>query len=614
MPRSSKRSRVARGAARRARRPRPAPAVRPGHVSDNFAVARLFDLMGDVLEIKGENPFRIRAYRRAATNLRTLTEDVATLAREERLDEVPGIGSDLAGKIVEYLDTGRIKDLEDARRGVPRGVVELMNVPGIGPTTAKVLYEKRGVTSLDRLEKLARAGALRGTRGIGAKTEQNILKGLAIVRAGQERMPLAEALRLGEELVEQLRRVPGVRRAELAGSLRRRKDTIGDIDVLVATSRPEAVMRTFVALPQAREVLEQGATKAAIRHREGIQVDLRVVEPDCFGAALAYFTGSKQHNIRLRERALKKGLTISEYGVFRVRGGRRIAGATEEEVYASVGLPWIPPELREDAGEIEAAEQGRLPRLIEPGDIAGDLHCHTNASDGHHSIEELVEAAARRGYAYVLIADHSPATRVTGGLSAADLARHVRRIRAVQKKHPGITVLAGTECDILADGTLDYPDHVLAELDLVVAAVHGNLKQPKKVMTERLCRALANPHVDVLGHPTGRLIGERAPYDVDLDAVLRAAKQHGKAVEINARPERLDLCDVHARRAHELGVRVAISTDTHTLDDLECIALGVATARRGWIERDQVINAWPAEKLLAWAQHGRAAARQRAAS
>ncbi len=613
MPRASKRPRVARGAARRARGPRPAPAVRPGHVSDNFAVARLFDLMADVLEIKGENPFRIRAYRRAATNLRTLTEDVATLAREQRLEEVPGIGSDLAGKIVEYLETGRITDLEEAQRGIPDGVVELMKVPGIGPTTAKVLYEERGVTSLDRLETLARAGALRGTRGIGARTEQNILKGLAIVRAGQERMPLAKALRLGEEIVEQLRRVPGVRRAELAGSLRRRKDTIGDIDVLVTADQPDAVMRAFVALPQTLEVLERGVTKAAIRHREGIQVDLRVVEPDCFGAALAYFTGSKQHNIRLRERALKKGLTISEYGVFRVRGGSRVAGATEEEVYASVGLPWIPPELREDAGEIEAAAEGRLPRLVEPGDIRGDLHCHTAASDGHSSIEELVEAAERRGYAYVLISDHSAATRVAGGLSASELARHVRRIRAVQEKHPGITVLVGTECDILADGALDYPDHVLAELDLVVAAVHSKLKQPKQEMTERLCRALANPHVDVLAHPTGRLIGERAPYDVDLDAVLRAAKRHDKAVEINARPERLDLCDVHARRAHELGVRLAISTDAHTVDELGCIALGVATARRGWIERDEVINTWPVEKLLAWARRG-GTAREQAAS
>jgi DNA polymerase (family 10) len=405
-----------------------------------------------------------------------------------------------------------------------------------------------------------------------------------------------------------------VRRAELAGSLRRRKDTIGDIDVLVTASRPDAVMQAFIGLPQAAEVVERGRTKAAIRHREGIQVDLRVVEPECFGAALAYFTGSKQHNIRLRERALKKGLSISEYGVFRTRGGRRIAGATEEEVYASVGLPWIPPELREDAGEIDAAAAGRLPHLIELRDLKGDLHCHTTASDGHHTVDALVAAAEKRGYAYVLVSDHSPAARVAGGLSAADLVKHVRRIRAVQKAHPGITVLAGTECDILADGTLDYPDEVLAELDLVVAAVHGSLKQPKRVMTERLCRALAHPHVDILGHPTGRLIGERAPYEVDLDAVLRAAKSHGKAVEINARPERLDLSDVHARRAHDLGVLVAISTDAHVLDDLASIGLGVATARRGWTCRREVINAWPVEKLLAWAQRRHRRPRERAAS
>jgi DNA polymerase (family 10) len=578
-------------------------------VSDNFAVARLFDRMADVLEIKGENPFRIRAYRRAATNLRTLTEDVATLAREERLEEVPGIGADLAGKIVEYLETGQVEDLESARRGVPAGVIELMNVPGIGPTTAKTLYEKRHVTGIDRLEKLARAGELRGTQGIGAKTEQNILKGIALVRAGQERMPLAEALKLGEELVAELRRVPGVRRAELAGSLRRRRDTIGDIDVLVTAGRPEAVMEAFVTLPQAAEVVESGRTKAAMRHREGIQVDLRVVEPECFGAALAYFTGSKQHNIRIRERALKRGLTISEYGVFRVKSGRRVAGATEEDVYASVGLPWIPPELREDAGEVEAAQQGRLPRLVALDDIRGDLHCHTRASDGHHTIEELVAAAERRGYSYVLVSDHSASARVAGGLDAAAMKRHIGRIRAVQKARSRITVLAGTECDILADGSLDYPDTLLAEFDLVVVAVHAGLKQSRQAMTERLCRALAHPRAHVLGHPTGRLIGARAPYDFDLDAVLRTAKRHDKAVEINARPERLDLSDVHARRAHELGVRVAISTDAHTLDDLSAIGLGVATARRGWTERSDVINAWPVGKLLAWARRERPGAR-----
>ena len=579
----------------------------------NFAVASQFDLMADVLELKRENPFRIRAYRRAAQNLRALAEDAATLAREGRLDDVPGFGADLAGKVKEYVETGRIAALAEARRGVPRGVIELLGVPGIGPLTAKRLYERYGVTGLGKLERMARAGKLRGLRGIQAKTEQNILKGIAIVRAGQERMPLGTALPLGDEIARALRAVPGVRAVALAGSLRRRRDTVGDIDVLVTSKRPAAVMHAFLALPQVADVVEHGPTKAAIRHRAGIQVDLRVVEPEAFGAALAYFTGSKQHNIHIREMGRKKGLTISEYGVFRAKSGRRVAGATEEEVYAAVGLPWIAPELREDAGEIEAALAGSLPRLLETRHLKGDLHCHTKASDGHHTIDALVEAAQRRGYTYVVVSDHSRSTRIAGGLTARELAAHVKRIRAAQKSHPRITVLAGSECDILPDGSLDYPDHLLAELDLVVAAVHGTLKQSKRAMTRRICAALANPHVDVLAHPTGRLIGTRAPYDVDIEAVLRAAKRYGKAVEINAHPERLDLCDRHARRAHELGVLVAVSTDTHVLDDLASIDLGVATARRGWTEPSHVINTWPLRKLVNWTRHpvGRKAAAER---
>ncbi|HSF06441.1 MAG TPA: helix-hairpin-helix domain-containing protein [Methylomirabilota bacterium] len=414
----------------------------------NFALARLFDLMADVLELKGENPFRIRAYRRAARNLESLSEDVEAFARQGRLEEIPGIGEDLAGKITEYLKTGRIKEVEAARKGIPPGVVALMNVPGIGPKTARLLYGEEGITTLERLEKLARAGRLRGRHGIQAKTEANILKGIALVRGGQ-----------------------------------------------VTSARPAGVMRAFGALPQVAEVLERGSTKASIRHRDGIQVDLRVVEPECFGAALAYFTGSKQHNIRIRDMAAKRGLKISEYGVFRAASGRRIAGATEEEVYEAVGLPWIPPELREDQGEIEAALEGRLPTLLSGDDIRGDLHCHTNASDGSHPIEALVAAAVKRGYDYVAVCDHSPSARVAGGLDANELAAHVKKIRAVQEQHPSIRVLAGSECDILPDGRLDYPDEVLAQLDLVVAAVHSVFKQPRREMTRRIVSALGNPYV-----------------------------------------------------------------------------------------------------------------------
>ncbi len=571
----------------------------------SYEIARLFERMADVLELKGENPFRIRAYRRAAQNLETLSEDVETLAREGHLENIPGVGADLAGKIAEYLRTGHIKEIDAACRTVPRGVVELLEVPGIGPKTARQLYEREGVTSLAKLERLAAAGKLRGLRGIQARTEQNIVRGIQLFRGGQARMPLGRALPLGRELVHALEAVRGVKTVTLAGSLRRMKETVGDIDLLAISTEPAAVIKAFTGLRQVAEVLERGTTKAAIRHREGLQVDLRVMEPECFGAALAYFTGSKQHNIRIREMGMKRGLKISEYGVFREKSGRRIAGASEEEVYAAVGLPWIPPELREDAGEVEAARAKRLPHLISVGEIHGDLHCHTNASDGHHSIEALVDAAAARGYAYVAVTDHSRATRVAGGLTIEELRAHVRRIRAVAKKHPAITVLAGSECDILPDGRLDYPDGVLGELDLVIASVHTRFKQSKREMTKRICTALANPHVHVLGHPTGRLLGERDPYALDLDEVLRAAKRHGKALEINGYPDRLDLCDVHARRARDAGVLLAIGTDTHMLDHLGYMELGVATARRGWVEAPCVINTWPAEKLRTWLRAGR---------
>ena len=576
-----------------------------GQGAKNFEIARLFDRMADVLEIKSENPFRIRAYRRAALNLRSLTEDVAVLASEERLDEVPGIGVDLAGKVAEFLATGRVKEIEATRRTIPAGVVELMSVPGIGPKMAKRLYAHEGVTGINRLEKLARAGKLRGHAHIGAKTEENILHGIAIVRGGRARMALGEALPLGRELVRMLADLPDVRRICLAGSLRRMRDTVGDIDLLVTSTKPVAVMRAFVGLPPVAAVLEQGQTKASVRHREGIQVDLRVVEPACFGAAFVYFTGSKQHNIRLREMAMKRGLKISEYGVFREKTGRRLAGRTEEEVYDAVGLPWIAPELREDAGEIAAAVAGELPRLVTLDDVRGDLHCHTKASDGHATIEALVTAAEARGYEYVAVTDHSRSARVAGGLSLDELRAHLRRIREVQRTHPKIRVLAGSECDILPDGRLDYPDAALAELDLVIGAVHGRFKQPRAEMTRRLCRALSHPALTILAHPTGRLIGERDPYDVDLEAVLRTAKIHRKAVEINAYPTRLDLDGVHARRAHELGVMIAIGTDTHMLDHLRHMELGIGTARRGWITKREVVNTWPLDRLLAWTSTAR---------
>ena len=567
----------------------------------NLEIARSFDLIADLLELKGENAFRVRAYRRAAQNLSTLTEDVGSLAARGRLDDIPGVGSDLAGKIDEYLKTGRMETLEALRREVPTGLADLMSVPGVGPKTARLLHERLKLTGLAQLEALARAGKLRGLPGIQAKTEQNLLRGIALVRGGQARMPLGRALPLAEEIARALERVSGVKRVEPAGSVRRRKETVGDLDILVTSTDPESVMDAFVGLPVVADVIERGPTKASVRHREGIQVDLRVVEPAAFGAALQYFTGSKEHNIRIREMAVRKHLKISEYGVFKEPGGKRIAGASEEEVYAAVGLPWIPPELREDSGEIEAARAGRLPALVELDDIRGDLHCHTNATDGHHTVEALVAAARRRGYAYVLVSDHSRSTRIAGGLTPNEALAHLEKIRVVGRKQRSIAVLAGSECDILPDGTLDYPDHVLAQMDVVVAAVHSRFKQPRAEMTRRICRALENPFVNILAHPTGRLIGLREPYDADLEAVFATALRHGKAIEINSYPERLDLNDIQARRARDLEVLLAINTDTHALDQLDTMRLGVATARRAWVGPAEVINTWSLDKLRAWA-------------
>lgn len=563
-------------------------------------IAKLFHEIADLLEIKDENTFKIRAYRRAAMNLESLTEEIEAVAARGGLAEIAGIGKDLAAKIQQAIETGHMEYLEELRTEIPRGVVELMAIPGVGPKTAKLLFQQLQVDSVERLEAFALQGKLLGLPGIKQKTVENILKGIQVVKAGRERMPLGRALPLAHELVQILEKLPDVKQISLAGSLRRMRETVKDFDLLATSAKPAKVMAVFASLPQVAEVLLQGETKATVRHREGIQVDLRVVEPDCFGAALQYFTGSKAHNIRVRELAVRKGLKVSEYGVFNEATGKRIAGATEEEVYTAIGLPYIPPELREDAGEVEAALEGCLPELLTLSDLRGDLHAHTNWTDGHHSLETLIEAAQQRGYEYIVVSDHSRAATIAGGLSEEKLLEQIRQIRALSKKYTKIRILAGSECDILADGNLDFSDRVLAQLDIVVCAIHSRFKQDRVGMTARIVKALANPYVHIFAHPTGRLIGERDPYDVDLEAVFAAAKQYGKALEINAQPSRLDLNDHHARRAKELGVRLAISTDTHSLDQLDNMSLGIATARRAWIEKSDVINTWPLDRLLAW--------------
>jgi DNA polymerase (family 10) len=563
----------------------------------NLELAERFNEIADLLEIREENAFRIRAFRRGAQQLESLAEDA--LDALDAGKKIPGIGADLAGKIREYAARGAIGDLEELRQGLPRGIRQLMGLPGVGPKTARLLGERLGIDSVERLEAACRSGEILALPGIRQKTCENILRSIERWKLGQARLPLGRALPLADGLVRAIREAAAVDRIEVAGSLRRRAETVGDLDILVTSDRPAQVLDHFVGLPQVASVLARGDTKASIRHRDELQVDLRVVEPGAFGAALQYFTGSKHHNVKLRELAVRRKLKISEYGVFDA-DGRRLAGHTEEEVYAAVGLPWIPPELREDGGELEAAATGTLPALLAVEHIRGDLHAHTDWTDGHHPLEALVQAAEARGYEYVVISDHSRSSAVARGLTVERLRDQVARIRALQPRHR-IRILTGSECDVLADGSLDFPDEVLAELDVVVAAVHSALEQPRAEMTARICRALEHPHVRVLGHPTGRLLGSREPYDVDLEEVLATARRCGKAVEINGSPWRLDLKDVHARRARDLGCRLAVDADAHDLSELDHIALGVATARRAWVGPDQVVNTRPLDGFLAWA-------------
>jgi DNA polymerase (family 10) len=566
---------------------------------NNFEVARLFYEMASLLEVRNESVFRVRAYQRGAQTLETLTEDVAVVAARGGLQQLPAIGKDLAARIEEYLATGRIAQLDRLRAELPEKFLTLLEVRGLGPKTAKALYDQLGVDSIERLEELCRSKAIVGVAGIREKTCENILKNIASLKTGRTRTLMSSARAVARQVTEALRAHGGVERLEIAGSLRRMRESVKDIDILVTSHEPTRVIGTLTSLPSVVEVMGKGDTKVSVRHQDGLAIDLRVVAPEAFGAALQYFTGSKEHNVRTREIASRMGLKISEYGVFDEATGNRVAGETEEDVYAAIGLPWIPPELRESGGEIDAAREGRLPVLVTAADIRGDLHAHTEWSDGHHPLEKLVAAAEARGYEYIIVSDHSKSLTIAGGLSVDEVRAQMAKIRSLQAGFK-IRILTGTECDILEDGSMDFPDEVLAELDIVLAAVHSRFRQPRAEMTARIVRALAHPHVDVLAHPTGRLIGSREPYDVDMEAVFAAARAHGKAIEINSSPDRLDLSDVHARRAAELGIPIAISTDTHYLSNFDFLEYGLAVARRAWITRAQVLNARPLPDLLAW--------------
>ena len=563
----------------------------------NQEIAHIFTGVADILEIRGENPFRIRAYRRAAQNIEGLAEDVTGI-HEAELKKIPGIGQDLADKIQEYIKTGHLVFYEKLKKEVPSGLVEMLHVPGLGPKTVKMLFEKIKIIAIDDLERLAKKGGLKGLPGIQKKTEDNILKGIAMIKRRTERSPIGHVLPVAEDILRKLKEGAPVKELSLAGSLRRWKDTVKDIDVLASSKDPEYVMHVFIRLPQVKEVLMKGPTKTSIITHEGIQVDLRVVEEGSFGAALAYFTGSKAHNIRLREMAVKRGLKINEYGVFNIKTGRKIGGRKESDIYKALKLDFVPPELREDTGEIEAAVYKRLPDLVELDEIRGDLHVHSKDSDGSLRIEEIIDEARKRGYQYIAVTDHSKSLGIARGMSKEQLLDQNKKILSFNKRLRGLRLLSGVEMDIKSDGTMDYPDEVLKKLDIVVASIHSGFRQSRAQLTKRLVSAMKNPHVTIIAHPTGRLIGEREAYEVNMEDILTTAKSTGTAIEINAYPLRLDLGDMYIKRAKELGIKLAISTDTHVAYQFDFMRYGVGIARRGWLGEKDVLNTYTYKELM----------------
>jgi DNA polymerase (family 10) len=578
----------------------------------NEEIIGVFTALGDLLEIKGESRFRVNAYRDAARQLAAQSEDLAAVAAAGRLREIPGVGEAIASKIEEMLATGHLAYFDRLRAEVPESLLELLNIPGLGPRKVKLLYDSLGVRNLADLQAGLADGRVAALPGMGAKTVQNLQRELERWEQRGKRVPLGTALPVLEEIIATLRaRCPAIERIEAAGSVRRRRDTIGDLDLVAASAHPAAVLDAFVGLPLVREIIGRGDTKASVLTTSQQQVDLRVVAPDAWGAALLYFTGSKAHCVRLREMAIRRGWRLNEYGLFEHAAGqaataagassadRRLASAEESDIYARFGLPYLPPELREDTGEIEAGLAGRLPHLIEIGDIRGDLHSHSDWSDGTATIETMWEAARARGLAYLALTDHSQSLGIARGLTVERLREQRTIVEAINRRGGGPRLLLGTELEIRADGTLDFPDEVLAELDVVVASVHSSLGQSRDKMTARLIAAARNPHVDILGHPSGRLLGRREPYEVDLEAVIAACAASGTALEINAHPARLDLDDVHARRAVEQGGWLAINTDAHAPENFDLLPYGIATARRAWVEPRRVLNCLSLEALLA---------------
>lgn len=580
---------------------------------DNVEIARVLNEYAALLEIQGESPFRIRAYHQAARTLEGLSQPVVQLLQEQAdLTALPGVGDRIAAHIQEIVNTGTLAAFEQTQKEMPRSLTELLKLETLGPQKVKQLYEQLGVSSVAELQKALAAGNVEKLAGFGPKTVARLQRAITEATGYAHRLKLADADRLVEPLLAYLRHAPGVGQVEVAGSLRRRQETIGDIDILVTCNRPRPVMDHFLSYPDIQRAERAGITRGTIILHSGLHVDLRIVPKRSYGAALHYFIGSKAHNVAVRTLGIGRGLRINEYGVFRVAKERkadgkkaadkRIGGATEAEVFRAVGMDWVPPELREDHGEIQAAQHGTVPELITVRDIHGNLHMHSTWTDGANTIEEMVQACQELGYEYCAITDHSQSTRIAGGLTATDLEKQWQEIEKVRQRVKGITLLRGMEVDILPDGSLDLPDEILQALDIVLVSVHSQLQMPAPQMTQRLLKALAHPAVDVLAHPTARLINKRAPITVDLEAVFQAAKEHEVALEVNAQPDRLDLSDIHVQHARELGVKLIINSDAHSVEGLRMMRYGVDQARRGWLEKTQVVNTLPWPQFHQWLQ------------
>lgn len=567
---------------------------------DNIEIAKILNQIADILEIKGADRFRIIAHARAAQTIEAMPKDINIVYQEGELEQIPNVGKNISANIKELIETGKCKGFEKLKKQIPSGVLTLLNIEGLGPKKVRLFYKKFGVKSIPQLEKLVRSHKLLKLKGWGEKSEKNILRGISLYRRFSKRFALGQVYFLAQNIVQRLKDSKLTNKVEICGSVRRAKETIGDLDILATSGTPQKAMDFFTSLDMVQRVIAKGSTKARVVLKHGPEADLRVVKPGSFGAAMHYFTGSKAHNIHIRRMGQDRGLRINEYGVFRKRNKKliRIGGQTEQEIFKSVNLLWIPPEIREDEGEIEAAQSKKLPKLITLKDIRGDLQIHTKWSDANNSILDMAEACKNKEYEYLAITDHASPLGVTTGLNSKTVLNYIKAIKRADQKIKGIKILAGIEVDILKNGTLYLPDRLLKKLDIVLAAVHSGFRRPKQETTKRMVKAMQNPYVDIIAHPTARLINKREPIKLDLQEIVRVAKTTGTILEINAFWDRLDLKDVHARMAKDKGVKMVICTDAHAIDHLNMMQFGILSARRGWIEKKHVINTFPLAKLL----------------